>query len=268
MSGNTAIYALGALALGIVGLVFGDFARQWQPVTDAVPFRTGLAYACAALLAAGGLALLVPRRARQAAAFLAVFYALWVVLLHVPVVLAQPVDVSKWLGLAEILALTAAGTTAWCLSAPASAGCMGVRTGARLVFGGCLMVFGLSHFVYAEFTAGMVPDWIPFPLFWAYATGCGHVAAGLSLLTMVLARLAAMLLTAMCACFVVLLHVPRVAADPGSHLEWVMVAVATSITGAALIMSRSMPHRRSGSLHGIGTSVSSGREAPLGPSGH
>lgn len=240
MSRNLVLYGLGAVCLGIVGVAFGDFARQWQPVPDAVPFRTPLAYVCAILLAAGGAGALFRRTASRAAAFLAIFYALWVVVLHGPRVFAQPSNVSIWLGLAEILALSAAGATVWALSAPHARRAALVLQGARLTFGCCLLVFGLSHFVYAEFTAGMVPEWIPFRTFWAYATGCGHIAAGLSLLTTVLARAASALLTAMLASFVLLVHVPRVAAEPGSHHEWVMIAMATSLTGAALVVWASM----------------------------
>ena len=44
-------YGLGAIALGLVGLAFGDFALVWQPVPPGVPDRVFLAYAVAAALA-------------------------------------------------------------------------------------------------------------------------------------------------------------------------------------------------------------------------
>jgi hypothetical protein len=40
----------------------------------------------------------------------------------------------------------------------------------------------------------------------------------------------------MCASFVVLLHVPRVIADPKSQVEWTMLCVATAIGGAAWVI--------------------------------
>ena len=59
-------------------------------------------------------------------------------------------------------------------------------------------------------TVPLVPGWLP-PTreFWAYATGIGHIAAGLAILTGVQARLAAILLTVMFACFTPLVHVPH-----------------------------------------------------------
>jgi uncharacterized membrane protein len=228
------VFGLGALALGVVGLVWGDFALQWQPVPDNVPSRQLLAYASAGLLVLAGLSLVLKRWAAVGAWVLAISYAAWVVLLHAPRVFAKPLDVSIWLGFAEILALTAGG-----LVAVGQVASLGARTarfaeGGRLAFGACLLVFGLSHFVYAKFTAGMVPAWIPpSQTFWAYATGAFHIAAGLALLSGVQARLAAWCVTAMFGGFVLLLHAPRVFADPTNRVEWTMLAVALSLTGAA-----------------------------------
>jgi uncharacterized membrane protein YphA (DoxX/SURF4 family) len=130
-----------------------------------------------------------------------------------------------------------------------------LRLAARLIYGLCPLVFGLSHFAYADFTARMVPGWIPYPLFWAYATGVGHLAAGLAILFGVVPRLATALLAAMMGSFVVLLHIPRVVGAPGSHLEWTMTAIALSLTGAAWAVRQSLPPSRpSGALvlHPVG----------------
>lgn len=236
MTKNRTLYALGALMLGIVGLVVGDFALQWQPVPTVVPLRTPLAYLSAVLLVVAGGAILYPLTSRRAVLWLGLFYALWVVLLKVPRVFAHPADVSMWLGFAEILVLATGGVVAWSMSdADYSRRTLIMRV-AKAAFGACLLVFGLSHFVYADFTAQMIPAWIPLPLFWAYATGGGHFAAGLSLVSGVAVRLASTLLAAMLACFVVLLHIPRVLTNPTSRIEWTMLGIALSLTGAAWII--------------------------------
>src|SRR5437763_529874 len=83
--------------------------------------------------------------------------------------------------------------------------------GAWLAFGACLLVFGTSHFLYAQFTASLVAAWLPpSRLFWAYATGAAQIAAGLAMLTGVKARLAAILLTIMYAAFGLLVHIPSI----------------------------------------------------------
>jgi hypothetical protein len=44
----------------------------------------------------------------------------------------------------------------------------------------------------------------------------------------------------MYATFVLILHIPRVMADPASRLEWTMMFVALSLTGAAWIVRSSI----------------------------
>jgi uncharacterized membrane protein YphA (DoxX/SURF4 family) len=228
------IYGLGALALGIIGLVFGGFALQWQPVPDGVPYRTILAYVSAGVLAVAGASLIVRKAAGVGAWALTLSYLIWLVALHGPRVVASPLNVSVWLGFAEILTLACGGLAAVTQTASLGGQTARAQEAARLGFGAALLVFGLSHFVYAKATAGMVPAWIPpGQRFWAYATGACHLLAGLSLLSGVQARIAAWFLTAMFSGFVILLHAPRVFQAPASRMEWTMLAIALSLTGAA-----------------------------------
>ena len=99
-------------------------------------------------------------------------------------------------------------------------------------------MFGASHFLYLGFTAAMVPSWLP-PggRFWAALTGAAHLAAGAALLSGVLAGAAARGLAAMFAVFIALVHLPRVAAAGGDPREWALLAMATTLLGAALVLS-------------------------------
>lgn len=227
-------YALGAIGLGIASLIAHDFAFQWQPVPERIPAREMLALASGAILVAGGLAA-TWRSAGLARLILPIFYLLWVIALHLPVVAGEP-TVASLLGVAEILALASGGAML-----AGERGPPWLPQAALIAFGLSALVFGLSHFAYAEFTAKMVPGWIPAPLFWAYATGAGHALAGLAILSGIKGRLAATALAGMCGSFVVLLHAPRVFAAPDSRFEWTMLCVALSLTGAALLIRRAFP---------------------------
>lgn len=237
-------YGLGAIFLGIVGLVWADFAMQWQPVPKDIPLRLPLAYLSAAALLLAGAAVQARRSAMFGAAALALMYLAWVVLLHGPRVAGHPTNIGAWNGVAEISALAAAGLVGFAsLSSHPHAAALS-RAG-QLIFGLCPLVFGLAHFTYADFTASMAPAWIPpNQLFWAYVTGACHLAAGLAILSGVHAKLAARLLSAMFAGFVILLHAPRVSADPANRLEWTMLAIALSLTGAAWTVADFIANRR------------------------
>jgi uncharacterized membrane protein YphA (DoxX/SURF4 family) len=225
--------ALAMLGLGLLGFVTSDFALNWQPVPEWVPGRTALAYLTAALFWALGAGLLIDRYKHSFAIASAVAFAVWAVLLHGPGVVKDPLSVLPWLGFTERLEVAAG---ALMLAASQVPGTLLARRGmliGRICFGVCLPVFGVSHWVYAQFTADMIPAFIPAHLFFAYFCGAGHFVAGVAILTNVLTRLAATAFAAMVSGFVLLLHVPRVIQAPGSRAEWTMLVIATSISAAA-----------------------------------
>jgi uncharacterized membrane protein YphA (DoxX/SURF4 family) len=236
MNPNALPFALGAILLGAVGIWFHDFAMQWQPVPAGFPLRTQLAIVSGLLLILGGGELLSGKFARAGALLLACIYGAWVLILHGPIVASKPADIGTWNGVAEIVLMTVGALAIY-------AGARGKRgkftTGLSLATGFCALVFGATHFKYAQFTATMVPSWIPpNQIFWAYATGVAHLVAGLSLLSGIRAQHGATLLAVMMAVFVILVHVPRVFASPGEQLEWIMLGVALSLSGAAWLVRK------------------------------
>jgi uncharacterized membrane protein YphA (DoxX/SURF4 family) len=241
------VYGLAAIAIGLVGLVWGDFLAVWQPVLKSLPGRAPLAYAVAAEFLLAGASLQLKRSARAAALTLTALYGLGVILLHLPLIIAHPGVFAMWSGTAEQLALVAGGLMAYafCLSAPSrdarhSAEAGRLATIARILFGVCLIAFALAHLFYLKPTADFVPAWLPpSQVFWAYATGAGHLAAGIAILFMVAARLAARLLTAMFIVFSLLVHLPALFADPHMHFNWAANAMNFALIGAAWLIAAS-----------------------------
>ncbi len=229
------ILGLGVLGLGIISLIFADFAITWQAVPDWVPVRTAPAYASGALMTAAGAALIVNRFTRIAAAFLSAFMCFWAFVLQPPRLLAG--QEAAWLAPAEILAVAAgAWSLFWLATADSGFRERAIQLGATF-FGIMLFVFGVSHFLYIDFTASMIPAWIPWRTFWAWFTGAGHIAAGLSIVLGVIPRIGATLLALMMSGFVLLVHVPRIIADADARLEWHLLSTASLLTGAAWIVA-------------------------------
>jgi uncharacterized membrane protein YphA (DoxX/SURF4 family) len=236
------IYGLAAVALGLLGVVWGDFAAVWQPVPKELPARTALAYAVAIAFLIAGLAVQWRRSAGLGALTLTVLYTLGVLLLHVPRVIAHPSVFVTWSGTAEQLALVAAGLVAYAYCAPLEP----VRAErlikiGRLIFGVCLIVFGLAHLVYLAPTAEFVPAWLPpGQIFWAYATAAGHFAAGIAILSGILARTAARWLTAMFVVFGILVHAPTIFTAPHTHFNWAANAINFALIGSAWVIAAAM----------------------------
>jgi uncharacterized membrane protein len=236
------IYGLGAIVLGIVELRYGAFADVWLPVPAHLPGYHMLAYACAGLLILGGLAINLPRVAAIAALGLAAIFAAGMLVVLLPLAMAKPGSWGSWQGVAESTVMALGGVLAYAqIPGVSEARVARVARNARLMFGLCLLVFGGSHFVYAKFTASLVPAWLPpSQLSWAYATGLAQIAAGLAILSRVQARLAAILLTVMYAAFSFLVHIPSVIADPSSHANWAENGINLLLVGAAWSLADSL----------------------------
>lgn len=82
------------------------------------------------------------------------------------------------------------------------------------VFALIMGIYGIQHFMYAAFVASMIPGWIPFHLFWAYFTGIALIAAAVSMVINLKAKLACLLLGVMLWMFILIIHSPILI---GSH---------------------------------------------------
>ena len=218
-----------------------------QPVPKGFPDRTALAYAAAAFMIVAGAAIEWRRTAARGAAALTLYYALGVVvLMNGRVVIRNATEFVAYSGLAEQLAITAGGLIIYAANASIDRALAKrlTRVG-QVAFGLCALLFGGAHFFYMNFTVPMVPKWLP-PNgeFWAYATGVGHIAAGVAILTGVQARLAAILLTVMFASFTPLVHVPMLIADSSSHSVWSENALNLALIGAAWVVADSFARVR------------------------
>jgi uncharacterized membrane protein len=235
MNYNAILYALAAILLGAVGIWFGDFAMQWQNVPKSIP-AAPWAYVSGGILAAGG-ALILARQEKIGALVLAAFYGLWLLAFHIPPTVMNAIgSIGAWNAPAESGFIAAGGLALF--AAHAGAAREKVALVARLLAGASAVVFGFAHFNYIDFTASMVPGWIPFKTFWAWVTGDIHQITGLAMLAGLRVRLAATCEAAMMGSFVLLVHLPRVIAAPDQHVEWIMLAISSALTGAALLVRK------------------------------
>jgi uncharacterized membrane protein YphA (DoxX/SURF4 family) len=150
------------------------------------------------------------------------------------------------MGVMSLAAIASGGLIVYAASVEidAALGARLTRVG-QLTFGVCALLFGGAHFFYMNLTAPLVPKWLP-PTqeFWGYATGVGFIAAGVAILAGVLARLAAVLMTAMFASFTLLVHVPMLVANPSTHTVWIRSATNLAVMGASWVVADSLARPR------------------------
>jgi uncharacterized membrane protein len=234
-SAGHAVFAATLIAIGILGLVQGDFAPIWQSVPKGLPGREVLAYICAFVSLACGVGLLLPRVAAVAARVLVVYLLLWLLLVKGRFVLADPTAAVSYETCGETAVLLAG---AWVLYAWFVTGDQGLRI-ARVIYGLAMIAFGVAHFAYLKLTASLVPPWLGAPAAWAFITGVTYIAAGLAMITGVYARLAAVLSAVQIGFFTLLVWVPVVL---GGHVDadkWNEFVVSCVLTAAAWVVADS-----------------------------
>jgi uncharacterized membrane protein YphA (DoxX/SURF4 family) len=182
---------------------------------------------------------------RWAAAALAVYFALIVTLLmNTRGMLAHYSEYGVYSSVAAQVAVACAALIIYAGNISDAGAAERLAQLGRRVFGVCAILFGGAHFFYLNLTVPLVPQWLPpSQEFWAYATGVGHIAAGVAILTGVQARLAAILLTIMYASFTPLVHVPLVVANSSSHFNWSENALNVILTGVAWVVADSLAKR-------------------------
>lgn len=242
------MFALGAAGLGLQQFFYPGFRPVFVPAwSEALPSPDPFVYIFSiGLIVASGF-ILFNFKAKSASLILALVFLLFALLLHVPFNISHElISPGAWTNALKILAfsggaLIIAGTFDDDESEKPSAlnGILGKMIPAgRFFFGIMLVVFGIDHFLYAEFVATLVPDWIGAKMFWTYVAAVALIGSGVSLITKVKISLVSLLMGVMIFIWFLVLHIPRAIAAPdtdnGNELTSVFQAFAFSGVGFVL----------------------------------
>jgi uncharacterized membrane protein len=248
------LFAITAAGLALLSLAYGDFAPGGPSLPAWIPWRDTWVHVSALIVLAAGAGLCFSRTASSSVLTIGAYLAAWA-LICIPQVLSKPLSVDGWYGFVEALSSLVG---AWILyatirgqapgSEPTLAGERATRV-AQVLFGLTCVFYGWSHFVYADYTASMVPTWLPCRLAFAYFTGLGHLAAGIAIIVGVLPRLAAALEATMMSLFGLLVWVPSFLARPRPNWatppqnQWSELVVTLVLAASAWIVATSLRNR-------------------------
>jgi uncharacterized membrane protein len=228
VSFSRAVLATGIAAFGVQHLIYAirgaGLGPPWTPDIPLLAALEGIIFILAAA------AFLTGRRVQLTAIILGAIFVLRAVLCYAPKLAANPYDPGPWTSAFELLAMSGAILTL-------------VTQSGRFLLAASLIVFGVQHFLYAHFIAGLIPVWIPSPLVWAYFVGAAFLAAAAALISGKLAPLAARSLGVMFLLWVLLLHAPRTARDVRNVNEWTSFFVALTMSGGSFITASALQSR-------------------------
>jgi uncharacterized membrane protein len=262
---SCALFAIALASAAILSLTYGDFVPIGQSVATSIPWRQAWVCGSALLVFATGAGLCFSRTALPSALTISGYQAVWTLICALPI-LSAPRSVAAWYGFCEPLTLLVG---AWMLYAMLRGQSQVSQRPApshralralQAVFGLTCIFYGCSHFVYADYTAGMVPAWLPARLGLTYFTGLAHIAAGAALVIGILPRLAATLEAIMMSLFGLLVWVPSLFMQP--RPAWAMppqnqyseLVVNLALAASACVVATSLKSRTWGfASHSIAT---------------
>jgi uncharacterized membrane protein len=236
--------AIALVVFGVQHFMYGVFVAGLVPAW--MPWRLFWAYFVGAAFFAAAAGVLYQRLALPAATLLGVMFFLFVVLLHIPRIAAHLSDGNEWTS--GFVALAMCGG-AWVLAR--NSPLAGRETAApflklgRYFFAMAFVAFGIQHFVYAHFAAGLGPPWFLGRPLWAYLTGGVFVAAGAAIFLGKTARLAATLLGTSLFLFFLLLYVPRITAQLHNPGPWTSGFEVLALCGGAMVLANTLPKEES-----------------------
>ncbi len=242
------LFALASASLAVFCLAYGDFTPEGQPLPAWIPAPHAWVYGIALIVLAASAGLCFARTAAPSVLVIGAYEAIWVAV-AVPQMVSQPLGVDAWYPLCEGLTPLAGACVLWVLLRSPLQGSLlwsgGAVRLARALFGLTCVFYGWSHFVYAAYTASLVPAWLPGRLAFAYLTGVGHIAAGVAIIIGILPGLAASLEAIMMSLFGLLVWAPTFFEQPPPAWatppknRWSELVVTVALAASAWVIATS-----------------------------
>jgi uncharacterized membrane protein YphA (DoxX/SURF4 family) len=199
------VFGLSAVVYGIAGLMWHD-SGIWQLANLFSPLiSTPMAWCLAVAQVVFGIGIMLSQTERLSSIVLGVVYALFA-LSSVPDMIAKPLGPLGYVNFFEQLSIVCGMLVVYKLT---------LGRVARLMLGVCTLSFAWAQVVYLQYTASLVPTWIPpNQIFWTWLTTIAFTLAGIAILINVRARLAMRLTALMITLFGVIVWIPHIVAQP------------------------------------------------------
>jgi uncharacterized membrane protein len=103
-----------------------------------------------------------------------------------------------------------------------------------------LAMFAAEHFTAARDLMGIVPKWLPGPLFWTYFVGAAWLAAAISFVIWRNVRWSALLTAVMLLLIVITIDLPVLPKGPHTRFFWILTVRETCFASGLLVLAGSL----------------------------
>jgi uncharacterized membrane protein len=102
-----------------------------------------------------------------------------------------------------------------------------------------LAIFAAEHFLAARALSGLVPRWLPGPMFWTWFVGVALLAAAVSFIAWRYVRWSALLLAVLFLIIVFTIDLPNLPKHIHERLFWTLTVRETAFAGGAMVLAGS-----------------------------
>jgi uncharacterized membrane protein len=238
-----ALYAGSMIAIGIIHFATGSSPSGLLPVPDGMPAAGVSAIISGCFFLTFGFGLFLPRFRQRIAFLFGLFLLLLMILHHLQPLIIHSSNPSEWAAVCELISLSAgAFFIADDYPFPSATGksgktIHGTAIVSKYAFTLALLVFGIEHYLYAEYIGTLIPTWMPGTVIWSYIVMIAFIGASLSIIVNKGIYLSFILLGCMFSVWVFILHGPRVVLHLYLEPEWTSLFVAAGMAGTSFVFA-------------------------------
>jgi uncharacterized membrane protein len=181
-------YGLAITGIGVLHFIRKGFRQMISAIQPEHPEDISVVvYIFGLYLVISGILIVFGKKLKITSLILANVFILFLVFGHLPKrIMNDPGDLGEWTNALKLLAFTGGAFLVSTITSDDVSNNYISKLSKLAPYGKyffCIMLiaFGIDHFLYVEFVSGLVPKWIPFPIFWTYFTGIALLGAGISI---------------------------------------------------------------------------------------
>lgn len=222
---GSVLLGIAFIGTGLQHFIYLQFVATLVPAYMPMPMFWAGFVGAAMILA--GVSFLLRRKTALAAVLLSIMMAGFIVMIHIPKLIAAPHEINNWIRAMQDIAILGA---AMMLTSQRSVSKAGIYLYALPI-----ILLGAAHFMHTALITPKVPVYLPAAGIIDYLTGAAMVGLGVCIIAKRYAQICALALGALLLIFALLYSLPTLAGSITNGAEWTTLLLALAVAGGGFI---------------------------------